>query len=126
MSDHPKCLSPHESVAVSEYARRLHQTLSDKLVGLWLFGSKARGDSDSDSDIDLLVVLKTVQSETQWHIWDLGSDVSLEYDVLLNAHIIDAARWADERQYRGTLWREIERDGVPLQPEISSAPATAT
>ena len=114
-------LLPYESAAVSEYVRRLHRTLGHELIGLWLFGSKARGDSDSDSDIDLLVVLKTARPEVRWHIWGLGSDVSLEYDVLLNAHIVDAARWNDECRYRGTLWREIERDGVPLRPEVSPA-----
>jgi predicted nucleotidyltransferase len=90
-------------------------------VLLWLFGSKARGKSAPDSDIDLLLVLTTVHPETRWLIWGLGSDVSLEYDVLLNVHIIDTDRWDDERQYHGTLWREIEHDGVPLHPQVSSA-----
>jgi len=116
MSDHPQSLLPHESAAVSEYVRRLHQTLGHKLIGLWLSGSKARRDADADSDIDLLVVLETVQPETRWHIWGLGADVSPKYDVLLNTHVVDVARWHDECRYHGTLWREIERDGVPLRP----------
>jgi predicted nucleotidyltransferase len=124
MSNHATHLLPHESAAIDEYAKSLRQSLGHQLVGLWLFGSKARGDFDPDSDIDLLIVLKTVQPETRWQIWGLGSDISLEYDVLLNTHIIDAARWDDEHQYRGTLWREIERDGVPL--EISPAPTMTT
>ena len=126
MSKHLRYLSPHEDDAVSEYISRLQRVLGQKLIGLWLFGSKARGELSPDSDIDLLIILTTAQSETRWLIWGLGSDVSLEYDVLLNAHIIDATRWDDERRYRGTLWREIERDGVPLQPQISSAPAALT
>lgn len=126
MSKHLQYLSPHEGAAISEYVSRLQQVLGQELLWLWLFGSKARGDSTPDSDIDLLIVLTTVQPETQWLIWGLGSDVSLEYDVLLNAHIIDTDRWDDERQYRGTLWREIERDGVPLQPQVSSALVAST
>jgi len=121
MSCRLQVLLPHEIAAVSEYVRRLYQTWGHELVGLWLFGSKARGDADSDSDVDLLVVLEKAPPQARWHIWGLGSDVSLEYDVLLNAHIVDAARWDDERRYRGTLWREIERDGVPLLPEVSPA-----
>jgi predicted nucleotidyltransferase len=98
--------------------RRLRQALAHVLSGLWLFGSKARGESSLDSDIDLLVVLTTVRPETQRLIWGLGSDVSLEYDVLLNVHIVDIARWQDERHYRGTLWEEIERDGILLTQSV--------
>lgn len=126
MSNHLPYLSAHESAAVSEYVSHLHQALGHELVELWLFGSKARGESGPDSDIDLLVVLTTVQPEVRWHIWELGSDISLEYDVLLNVHIIDAARWDQEHRYCGTLWREIERDGVPLSPRFSSASAATT
>lgn len=124
MSCHPEHLSPYERAAVAEYARRLSQNLGRELKGLWLFGSRARGDHDADSDIDLLVVLKTVQPETRWHIWGLGSDISLAYDVLLNMHIVDAARWDQERKHQGTLWREIQRDGIPLREDVSPAPTT--
>jgi len=48
-----------------------------------------------------------------------------EYDILLNVHMIDAARWDDERRYRGTLWREIDRDGVPLRPDTLPAATAA-
>ena len=84
----PTHLLPHESAAIDGYVRNLYQSLGHQLIGLWLFGSKARGDPDADSDIDLLVILEDVQPETQWHIWDLSSDISLQYDVLLNTHII--------------------------------------
>ena len=126
MSHHSRYLLPHESAAVNEYVRRLYQTLGRELVGLWLFGSRARGDFEPDSDIDVLLVAETVQPETRWHVWGLASDISLEYDILLNSHIIDAARWDDECRYRGTLWREIERDGIPLRPDVSLAQTTAT
>jgi predicted nucleotidyltransferase len=120
MNDRTRTLLPHERAAIGECARRLPQILDHEPVGIWFFGSKARGDSDPDSDIDLLVVLRTVQPEMRWRIWELGSDISLEYDILLNVHIIDAGRWDEERQYHGTLWREIERDGVPLRPHVWS------
>jgi hypothetical protein len=124
MTEHPPQLLPHECAAVGEFVRRLPEVLGHDPVGVWLFGSKARGEADADSDIDLLVVLENVQPETRWHIWGLGADISLEYDVLLNTHIIDAARWDDERRFRGTVWREIAHDGVRL--EASSASTVAT
>jgi len=122
---HPKHLLPHESAAINEYANRLAQALGREWVGLWLFGSKARGDFEPDSDIDILLVLRAIRPETRWQVWGLASDISLEYDILLNVHMIDAARWDDERRYRGTLWREIDRDGVPLRPDTLPAATAA-
>jgi predicted nucleotidyltransferase len=114
VSDDLRHLLPHERDAIDEFVRRLPQILNRDPVGVWLFGSKARGNADLDSDIDLLVVVELAQPVARRRVWTLGADLSLEHDVLLNAHIIDAERWSDESRFRGTLWREIERDGIPL------------
>jgi predicted nucleotidyltransferase len=42
--------------------RELNAVYGERLVGVWLFGSRARGDQDPDSDIDLLIVLDTIGS----------------------------------------------------------------
>jgi predicted nucleotidyltransferase len=107
-------LQPHERMALDDCVNRLHLSLGDNLMGLWLFGSKSRGDFDPDSDIDLLVVLKILRPERRWRIREIAAQCSLEYDVLFNTHILDQARWDEEVHYRSTLWREIQRDGVSL------------
>ena len=116
-------LQPHERMALDDYVNRLHLSLGDNLTGLWLFGSKSRGDFELGSDIDLLLVLKTPQPETRWRIREIAAQCSLEYDVLFNTHILDQDRWDEEVHYRGTLWREIRRDGVSLLLErVAGAP----
>ena len=47
--------------------------------------------------------------------------VSLEYDTLLNTHIVTADRWAEMRRWAATLWLEVQRDGVLLLPESTLA-----
>jgi predicted nucleotidyltransferase len=113
-------LQPKEHAAVNECAARLHVALGAGLIGLWLFGSKSRGDYGPDSDIDLLVVLDDLQPDKRWRIRQIAARCSLEYDVLFNTHILDQARWEEEVHYRSTLWREIQRDGVSLMPAAVS------
>ncbi|TEU15711.1 MAG: nucleotidyltransferase domain-containing protein [Anaerolineales bacterium] len=84
MNDTLNYLQPHERMALDDYVNRLHLSLGDNLTGLWLFGSKSRGDFELGSDIDLLLVLKTQQPETRWRIREIAAQCSLEYDVLFN------------------------------------------
>ncbi len=112
-------LNPREQRAIDDCVIRLHRAVGDKLVGLWLFGSKSRGDFDPNSDVDLLLVIETLDWDV-WHvIRKIAAECSLEYDVLFNVHILDQARWDEEVHYRGTLWHEIQRDGVPLLLETA-------
>jgi predicted nucleotidyltransferase len=85
-----------------------------------LIGSVARGDFGLDSDIDVAVVAKSADTGFKWDAWDIGAQVSLAHDVILNIHIYSERRWAEMRQNRSALWRNIERDGIDLAPETTS------
>jgi len=118
MSELPDHLLPHEKAAIFACSSALVNLLADNLAGLWLFGSKARGDFDSDSDIDLLIIVKHLDPEIRWRIRATAADFSLHHDVLFNTHIQVQEEWQKISRYAGTLWHEIERDGIPLlQPE---------
>jgi predicted nucleotidyltransferase len=123
MSNLPVHLGPREQAAVQECVARLRQTSDARLMSIWLFGSKARGDFGPDSDIDLLIVIP----ELDWSWWDqirlISARVSLEYDVLLNTHILDQSRWNAQVCHKDTLWREMQR-GSALLWQRDTVPAT--
>jgi predicted nucleotidyltransferase len=48
--------------ALAELRSGLEQLYGERLRGLYLFGSRARGDAQPDSDVDVLVVLDRVES----------------------------------------------------------------
>ena len=74
----PAHLQANEQAALHEFIARLLQGGGGRVVGVWLFGSKARGDFEPDSDLDLLIVLE----EADWIIRDrvhlLAARVSLD------------------------------------------------
>jgi predicted nucleotidyltransferase len=110
-------LNEKEIMAVQQFAGRLMDSLRRRVLHITLFGSKARGDFTSDSDLDLFVVLDTADWNMKDQVRFMAADVSLEYDVLLNTHILSQERWEEMVRHQATLWREVRRDGVPLMPE---------
>jgi predicted nucleotidyltransferase len=108
-------------MAVAEGAnvvlQRLKEGLADlygeRLWGVILYGSYARGDAGEDSDIDVLIVLRgSVDARTERkRTLDLIANLSLEHRVLISDIIT-----SEEDYSRGEvpLFREVQREGVPL------------
>jgi predicted nucleotidyltransferase len=119
----PLHLQKNEQSAVWLLADHLQDFLGDDLCHLWLFGSKARGDFTVDSDVDVLIVLHNLDSERRGAIRRMAARVSLNFDTLINTHIIDKARWDHLAQHQDTLWREVQRDGISLD-DLATQPAT--
>jgi uncharacterized protein len=115
MIDLPEHLQTNEKQAILKLCLTLSEMLGRNLVDMVLFGSKARGDFHPDSDIDLLVVLRHLNADSRWLVRSVAADCSLAYDVLFNTHLYEKGRWDAIVAQRDTLWREVQRDGVPLR-----------
>ena len=77
---------------------------------MFLFGSKARPTIHEGrvegSDVDVAVVLDKVTRKTRNNIYDLATDLSLEYEVLLSPFVITKERF----QWLESLERRIALD----------------
>jgi len=84
------------------------------LVRLSLIGSKARGDSSAGSDIDLVVVLKDADWQTERAVYELCSDIGLEFDVLLSPIIFTEQEYNDKLTRTTPFYRLAVAKGIPL------------
>ena len=107
-------LSQNESAAVEQFLFRIRTTYGEKIGRAALFGSKARGDWSKDSDIDILLIV--ADSDWKFHkaLIEMGSDASLEYDVLLDVHIMNASHWQYLTDIQAGYYQNITHDSVPL------------
>ena len=110
----PKKATPQQRAATEELLRRINAKYSGRILSTVLFGSVARGDFTPDSDIDVLVVTEKLDTDLKWDIWGVGSEVSLEFDVLFNLHVYPRALWESLRAKRKTIWRNVDQDGIEL------------
>ncbi len=91
---------------------RLEQTYGDRLKGLMLYGSEARGEAKADSDIDLLVLLEgpLMMNEEIKRTVDAIYPLQLEETGRpIHALPVDAAHYHSGRR---ALYRNVRREGI--------------
>ena len=105
---------PHDvSRALAELKHALHIIYGDRLQGVYLYGSYARGDFHAGSDVDVLVVLAGQVRPAQEidRVNAAVSDIGLRYDLLI-AIYPTSVDWLLERQ--SPFFKNVRREGVPL------------
>lgn len=100
---------------LAEFSRRVRELYADRLKGVLLFGSRARGDHRPESDADVVVVL----SDGDWREYDELMKLSdISFDVLLdhrtNVHPwpLPESAWLEPERYSNPwLVRAMRQDG---------------
>jgi len=97
---------------VRELHNHLDAIYGDRLKGVYLYGSYARGDAREDSDIDVAVVLAGEVDgwKEREKIGDFVSDICLREDCLIMTMFIAEA---DFREQPFCLHRNIAAEGIP-------------
>jgi len=101
-----------------EFARtlrdRLRPVFGERLRGVVLYGSRARGDAAPDSDFDFLVLLDQVESfgAEQERLSAVVCDLSLEYDIVVSALPSSETTFAESGL---PLYRNARREGLVIR-----------
>jgi len=87
----------------------------DKIHGIFLYGSYARGDFDEDSDIDFAAIVDGERLDLQkkrHQLWDYTNDMDLDFDVLISPKVIPAGefdKYFPELPYYQNILKEGKR-----------------
>ena len=98
---------------LAELRHRLSGLYGDRLAGLFLYGSQARGDAVTGSDIDVLVVLKgpVYPAEEIERTLDVVAGLSFEHDEVVNCVF---ASERDFAEHDSPLLLNVRQEGVPI------------
>ncbi len=94
-----------------EIKNRLRMTFGERLKGVILYGSFARGNETEDSDIDVLVLLAGPVDLSK----DIARSIEALYDLSLELGYPISPTPADEMQfktYQCPLYENVKREGI--------------
>jgi antitoxin ChpS len=104
--------------ATTAFIRTMKERYGAKLAGVFLFGSRARGDYEPFSDIDIALVLDDVGGDSfadRRALFGLAYDVFFETGAEIEPWVFDTKDWNDPgRSIDAGLLRSIKRDSRTL------------
>ncbi len=111
-------LDQTEQGAVSAVVGRLREALGDRLLAIWLYGSRARGETPGpDSDVDLLVIIRDGdwrrQREVAHLAWE-AVDSAGANEGRFSVFVHDPKWLRERREIRSFFIQEVDRDKVVL------------
>ncbi|MBI4494183.1 MAG: nucleotidyltransferase domain-containing protein [Chloroflexi bacterium] len=106
-------LPEHVRMALAELKEVLSRLYGERLRGIYLYGSYARGDYCPESDVDVLVVLGG-PVRPGLEITRMNSVVAvicLKYDLLISLLPVAVEAFESERQ---VFYEQVRREAVPV------------
>lgn len=117
----PALLEPPDDATVAkalqDFAAAVRHHYGERLRGLYLFGSRARGDHTPESDADVAAVL----ADDGWTAWierrvlnRLAYEPSLESGLAIQAWPFSAQAWETDSERSTLLIKSARDDALPL------------
>lgn len=98
------------------FAEQVKQLFRDKLKGIILFGSYARGDYDNESDIDVMVLVDMEKMEIKKYrsqIVDITTELDWEYDIVLSPIVQNYDEFKKYKNASG-FFKNVMQEGVSI------------
>lgn len=117
-------LRAQERALLDRFVQELRLRLGDELRGVWLFGSRARGEEPAEySDVDVLVFVDDACWDGRMGVRRMLDDAARELgmDALpwsFSVHVHTPDWLAQRREIRSFFIAEVDRDKIVLWGEL--------
>ena len=103
---------PEVRTILAELRQGLELLYGDRLDGVYLFGSYARGEAEPESDVDVLIVLDEVTDYAGEvdRTGRLASEVSLRHGLSLSRVFLSRRAWTESTDF---FVRNVRQEGIP-------------
>jgi len=100
--------------ALKKFVTKLKERLGDKIWGIYLFGSLAKGTATEESDIDILIVYSDFEERSLLEVVsEIGYKILMETGELIEAILMLKEEYESSLGKSPFLW-EVLQFGTPL------------
>lgn len=107
-------LTADEKRAVAEITERVMLLAAKNLQGMYLFGSKARGDDDEESDVDIAIIVSELNRQTKRSLINIVVEAETKYIVVISALVIDEEDFNLLLKRERRIALDIKKEGIDL------------
>jgi len=104
----------HERGVLNRITKGLRERFPKRIEGIYVFGSKARGDHGEWSDFDVLVVVKDRNPPIEQAIISLFVEEELLSGLLFTPLIKDLKAFESEKRFNTPFYENLTREGIAL------------
>lgn len=104
----------HEKEALERAVKRVREKLSNRIVSIYAFGSRVRGDYEEWSDFDVLVVVINKTPEIESEVISVFVDEEIKSGLSFTLVIKDRDAFEMERRFETPFYENIMKEGMPL------------
>jgi uncharacterized protein len=104
----------HERASLNRLTRALRKRFSERIQGIYAFGSKVRGDHGEWSDFDVLVVVNDRNPSIESEIMRMFVKEEAKRGVSFAPIIKDAGAFEKERHHRTPFFQNVMSEGIRL------------
>lgn len=105
---------PHIKESVERVTEKLKKHFPERIIAVYVFGSRVRGDHGEWSDFDVLVLVREKNPELVDGIIEIFADEEYEKGIFFSPVIKDIAVFEREKQYNTPFYQNIRKEGVLL------------
>ena len=89
-------------------------TGSERILKIFLYGSRARGDYDIESDIDVAIIVRGLTRELKNRLLDAVADIELKYHTPLSVLVFSEEDFEFLKKRERRIALDIEKEGILL------------
>jgi predicted nucleotidyltransferase len=103
---------PHQTNALKRITEKLKNTFPERVLSVYAFGSRVRGDHNCWSDLDVLVIVKKKTLQLEREIINIFTDEEIETGIPFSAVIKDVDAFNMEKRYKTPFYDNVANEGV--------------